>query len=123
VFLCVRDSDLPQWLLQLRVLRFRSDEDGNVRVGVLPECEEILISGLGFGGVALHDIGATELKVRKCSDGFVDIITNASTLVRRQSLTLQASMIFWLHGQLRPSNRAEVAAIVRLVRPPAAGKA
>jgi hypothetical protein len=31
--------------MELRVLRFRSDEDGNVRVGVFPEREEILIGG------------------------------------------------------------------------------
>jgi hypothetical protein len=33
-------------LLELRVLRFCSDEDGNVRVGVFPEREEILIRRL-----------------------------------------------------------------------------
>jgi hypothetical protein len=38
--------------LQLRKFRFRGDEDGNVRVGVFPECEEILIGRLGLGGVA-----------------------------------------------------------------------
>jgi len=36
-------------LLKLRVLRFRSDENGDVRVGVFPEREEILIGRLGFG--------------------------------------------------------------------------
>jgi hypothetical protein len=30
-------------LLKLRVLRFCSDEDGNVRVGVFPERKEILV--------------------------------------------------------------------------------
>ena len=30
-------------LLQLRVLRLSLLQDGNVRVGVLPECQEILI--------------------------------------------------------------------------------
>jgi hypothetical protein len=47
----------PRSSLQLRVLRLRSDEDGDVRVGVFPECEEILICPLGFGGVALHRVG------------------------------------------------------------------
>ena len=40
-------------LLQLRLLRLRRDKNGNVGVGVFPECEEILIRSLGFGGVAL----------------------------------------------------------------------
>ena len=40
-------------LLQFCVFGFRCDEDGNVRVGVFPQREEILIRRLGFGGVAL----------------------------------------------------------------------
>jgi hypothetical protein len=35
-------------LFQLRVFRFRSDEDGNVGVGVFPEREEILIGRAGL---------------------------------------------------------------------------
>ena len=42
-------------LLQLREFRLGLLEDGNVRVGVFPEREEILIGRLGLGGVALHD--------------------------------------------------------------------
>ena len=43
-----------QGLLQLCVLRFRLLEDGDVGVGVFPECEEILIGGAGPGeGVLL----------------------------------------------------------------------
>ena len=45
-------TTLPQFclpkLLQPRVLRFRSDEDRNVRVGVFPKREEILIGRLGL---------------------------------------------------------------------------
>jgi hypothetical protein len=40
-------------LFQLGVLRFGSDEDGDVRVGVFPERQEIVIGRLGLGGVAL----------------------------------------------------------------------
>jgi hypothetical protein len=58
-------------LLQLRVLRFRSDEDRNIRVGIFPEREEILIGRLGLGGVALHGIGPADLEMRECVDGFV----------------------------------------------------
>jgi hypothetical protein len=41
------------YLLQLRVLRLRLLQDGDVRVGVFPEAEEIPISGAGFCGVTL----------------------------------------------------------------------
>jgi hypothetical protein len=54
--------------LQLPVLRFRSDEDRNVRVGVFPQREEILIRRLGFGGVALLRVGASEAEMRECTD-------------------------------------------------------
>ena len=50
-------------LLQLRVLGLGLLQDGDVGVGVFPEGEEILIGGFGFGDVALHGIGATEVKV------------------------------------------------------------
>jgi hypothetical protein len=51
-------------LVQFRVLRFCCNEDGNVRVGILPEREEILIGRLGFGGVALDGIGSADLEMR-----------------------------------------------------------
>jgi|SRR5271169_5108370 len=51
-------------LLQLRILRLCCDQDGNIRVGVFPEREEILISRLGFGRVALQNIGAGEAEMR-----------------------------------------------------------
>src|ERR1022692_444280 len=56
-------------LLQLRVLCLGLLQDGYVGVGVFPEREEILICRLGFGGVALQGVGATELEMRECSDG------------------------------------------------------
>src|SRR5713226_5109592 len=59
-------------LLQLRVLCFGLLQDGDVGVGVFPEREEILICRLGFGGVALHGIGSTDLEMRECSNGFVE---------------------------------------------------
>ncbi len=45
-------------LLQLGVLGFCLIQDWNVGVGVFPECQEVLIRDLRFGGVALHDISA-----------------------------------------------------------------
>ena len=45
----------PKWaqLLQFSVFGFGRDEDGNVGIGVLPQCKEILISSTGSDGVAL----------------------------------------------------------------------
>ena len=40
-------------LMKLRILRFGSDEDRNVRVCVFPEGEKIIVGSFGFGGVAL----------------------------------------------------------------------
>jgi hypothetical protein len=51
-------------LLQLRILGFGGDQDGDVRVAVFPEREEILIGRLGLGGVALHRVGAGEAEMR-----------------------------------------------------------
>ncbi len=64
--------DAAQDLMKLRVLRLRGNQDGDVRVGVFPECEEILIGSLGFDGVALHSIGSADLEMRECSDGSVE---------------------------------------------------
>ena len=38
-------------------------QDRKVGVGVFPEREEFLIGGFCFGGVALHVIGAAQLKM------------------------------------------------------------
>src|SRR5258708_6406171 len=58
-------------LLEICILGFGSNEDGNVGVGVFPEREEILIGRLGFVGVALHGIGPADLEMRECTDWFV----------------------------------------------------
>src|SRR4029077_16322970 len=58
-------------LMKLRVLGICSDENRNVRVGVFPKREEILIGRLGLDGVALQYISATEAKMGKCTDGLV----------------------------------------------------
>jgi len=47
-----------QGLLQLCVFRFGFLQDRDVRVGVFPEREEILIGGAGFGGVPLQGVSA-----------------------------------------------------------------
>jgi hypothetical protein len=43
----------PVLPLQFRVLRLGLFQDGNVRVGLLPEREEILVRHAGLSGVAL----------------------------------------------------------------------
>src|SRR5580704_6465214 len=48
--------------LQLRVLRLGFFQDRDVRVGVFPEDEEILVGSLGFGGVTCHRVSAPELQ-------------------------------------------------------------
>ncbi len=48
---------------QLRVFRLRLLKDGDVRVGVVPEGEEILIRRPSFGGFALQNVGAGEAEM------------------------------------------------------------
>jgi hypothetical protein len=48
--------------LKFRVFRFGRNEDGDVRVSVLPDGKEILIGRLGLGGIALHGVGASQLQ-------------------------------------------------------------
>jgi hypothetical protein len=50
--------------MQLGVLSLGFLQDGNVRVGVFPQREEILIRSACFRGVALQRIGTCETKVR-----------------------------------------------------------
>ena len=56
-------------LLQSRVLCFGLLQDGDVGVGVFPECEEILKRGASFAGVALHSIGAGQAQMCEESAG------------------------------------------------------
>jgi hypothetical protein len=58
-------------LLQLRVLRLGLLEDGDVRVGVFPEREEILIGGFCLGGVTLHGVRSAKLEMRQSADGLI----------------------------------------------------
>src|SRR5450755_2436044 len=54
-----------RYLVQLRVLHLRCDEDWNVRVGVLPQCEEVLEGFPGFRRVACERGGARQAEVGK----------------------------------------------------------
>ena len=66
-------------LLQLRILRFGLLENGDVGVGVFPECEEVPICRLCFGGVALQSVSASQLEMGQCADTFVE---NDSAMVK-----------------------------------------
>ena len=55
-------------LFQLRVFDLGLLEDGNVGVGVFPEGEKILICRLGFDGVALQGVGASETEMSQRAD-------------------------------------------------------
>src|ERR1700730_5265582 len=57
--------------MELCVFGLGRDEHGNVRVGVFPERQEILIRRLGLGGVALHGIGTGEAEMGQCAYRFV----------------------------------------------------
>ena len=47
--------------MQLRVLRFRFLQNGDVRIGVFPEREEVLVGGecTDAGGIGIRSLGAT----------------------------------------------------------------
>jgi len=63
-----RRSTSLQPLLQLRVLGLCLHQDRDVGVGVLPQREEVLIGGAGFGGVARCREGAGEAKTSEGTD-------------------------------------------------------
>lgn len=55
---------------ELRVLGLGLLEDGDVRVNIFPQCEEVLIGGSGLGSIALQCVGAPELQMDEGADGF-----------------------------------------------------
>jgi len=52
----------PTGLLEFRVLRLRLLVDGDVWVGIFPECKEVLVRRFRFTVVALHHVRAPELQ-------------------------------------------------------------
>ena len=46
-------------------------QDGDVRVRIFPEGEEVLLGRLSLCGVALHDIGSADLETRERAGGRV----------------------------------------------------
>src|SRR5215472_12062020 len=59
-------------LLQLRVLGFGLLQDGDVRVGVFPKREEVLVSHLSFDSIAGEGVGATKLEMGECAYGVAE---------------------------------------------------
>jgi hypothetical protein len=53
----VRISARCAQLLQLRVLRFSLLQDRDVRIGVFPQRQKILVRSSALRGVALHHVG------------------------------------------------------------------
>ena len=81
-------------LMKLRILSPGLLKDGDVRVGVLPEREKILIRRLGLGGVALHSVSPRETKMGESADWLVhhdSAMVEDFLKLRRPSLPLCAS--------------------------------
>ena len=52
-------------LREFGVLGFGFFQDGDIRVGIFPQREEILVGGAGAGVVASQSAGAPQLQVRQ----------------------------------------------------------
>ena len=55
----------PAQLSQLAVLGLSFQEDGDIRVGIFPQGEEILVGAAGLGGPACLRVGAAQPQPRK----------------------------------------------------------
>ena len=67
-------------VLRIRVLRLRLLEDGDIRVRVLPESEEILVggAGLGEGGPLLERLALQQFHGDEgLAVAFVDVVNRA----------------------------------------------
>src|SRR5271157_230258 len=58
--------------LQLRVLRLRLLQDGNIGVGIFPEGEEVQVRSLSLGSIALHGVGSCQLQTGQCTNWVAD---------------------------------------------------
>jgi len=61
-------SIAPIELVKLCILCFCFLQDRDVRIGVFPEREEIIVGSFGFGSVALQRVGARETYISEGSD-------------------------------------------------------
>jgi hypothetical protein len=67
----IREAEHVRHSIHRGVFGFGLLQDGDVRVGVFPEGEEVLIGSLCSGAVALHRVGSTELEMRQCANRLV----------------------------------------------------
>ena len=58
-------------LSELCVLCLCLLQDGDVRIGILPKNQEVLISSAGLGGVTGHRVRTTELEMGERADWFI----------------------------------------------------
>ena len=72
-------------LVQLGGFGFGGDEDENVRVGVFPEGEEILIGGAGFGTRCLRVSHLSQLRLNRVSAGETEMRERVNGFVRDDS--------------------------------------
>jgi hypothetical protein len=107
---CERDWE---FLLQLGVFRLGLNQNRNIRVGVLPQGEKILIRGAGFERVALHRVGASQLEMRQHADGFVEhkaaMVEDFLKLCRRFAALTRGKIGFSSH-----INGVQIGPIVKL---------
>src|SRR2546428_13950373 len=66
--------------LYLRVLRLGFFQDGDVRIGVFPDGEEVLVGALGFRVVSRQSVGPAQLQARQCPSGEVH---NDATMIEK----------------------------------------
>ena len=59
----LKDFASQRILLQFCVLRLGLLQDGDIGVGVVPQCQKVLVFRLRFDDIALHSIGSTQLQV------------------------------------------------------------
>src|SRR5690349_13249343 len=76
-------------LLQLRVLRLGFSQDGDVRVGIFPEGEQVLVGGPTLCGVALKGIGTSHSEMGQSRDRgvsrYAPVVEDFLELLRRLS--------------------------------------
>ena len=64
-------SARPSELVQLHIFCFSFLQDGDVRVSVFPEGEEVLVGAPGSAVVARENVGPAQSQVRQCADGLI----------------------------------------------------
>ena len=75
-----------------RVLRLGSDKNGDIRVGLLPERKEILISGSCLAGFPLLDTGLGEHEV-ELGGGFAVPAARPDRLLHAESWMLRGPIV------------------------------